>query len=608
MKAFLFFVLFSCALWAQKPIFTQAELQSATVYFSGAELRHKTSVTLPQGTTELVISNIANALDESSLRISTPKSVTVLATQFTQHYATEFDPEYERPELAKVHDSIRFFQSKLQSIIIQKEAVEKTIAMLNANTKLNGNNTGILTQQLANYSLYYQSKLYELSWDAFVLGEKQVKYQKQLDFWNQQLTPQPNSSVKSKGQLVLYLNTTQAGTHSLQISYTTTLAGWEPTYDLKASSLTQPLELVMKSQLWQTTGIDWNNIKLTLSNGNPATQHEAPLQQAWTLVYRNPYGRKEKVAIQPNAPVLNALQGQLAGINITAGTGNPGAKSAVIIRGLGTINANTEPLYIIDGKPTRAEDFRNLPPHAIKSVEVLKDASAVSIYGSRGSNGVIVVTTKQNVSDYTEVVERELNISFDIDLPYVILSNGKKHGIEIKNLEIPANFQYYCVPKMNRDVFFMAEVTDFGKYNLLPGTTQLYFDDTVVGTTQLNPNETLDTLRVCLGRDKKITILREKVKAKSATKFLSSQKEQQFTYEITLRNNKKEAVTVDLRDQYPLSNDSSISIELTNDGKALVNTDKGFLRWNIALQPNETKKVRFSYTVRSDKNKSIGKL
>lgn len=608
MKAFIFFVLFSCTLWAQKPVFAKAELQSATVYFSGAELRHTTRVTLPEGTSEVVISNIANALDESSLRISTPKSVTVLATQFTQHYATEFDPEYERPELAKVHDSIRFFQSKLQSIIIQKGAVEKTIALLNANTKLSGYNTGIVTQQLANYSLYYQSKLYELSWDAFVLGEKQVKFQKQLDFWNLQLTPQPNSSVKSKGQLVLYLNTTQAGTHPIQITYTTTLAGWEPTYDLKATSLTQPLVLVMKSQLWQTTGIDWNSIKLTLSNGNPATQHEAPLQQAWTLVYRNPYGRKEKVAVQQNAPVLNALQGQLAGVNITAGTGNPGAKSAIIIRGYSSPNTNVEPLYIIDGTPTSADDFRSLPPHTIKSVEVLKDANAVSIYGSRASNGVILITTKQNVSDYTEIVERELNVSFDIDLPYAILSNGKKHGIEIKNLEIPANFQFYTVPKMNKDVFLMAEITDFGKYNLLPGIAQLYFDDTVVGTTQLNPNETQDSLRVCLGRDKKITVLREKVKAKSATKFLSSQKEQQFTYEITLRNNKKEAVTVDLRDQYPLSNDSSISIELTNDGKASVNTDKGFLRWNIALQPNKTKKVRLSYTVRSDKNKSIGKL
>ena len=608
MKAFLFFVLFSCTLWGQKPVFTQAELQSATVYFSGAELRHTTRVTLPEGTSELVISNIANALDESSLRINTPKSVTVLATQFTQHYATEFDPEYERSELAKVHDSIRFFQSKLQSIIIQKGAVEKTIALLNANTKLGGSNNGVVTQQLANYSLYYQSKLYELSWEAFVLGEKQVKFQKQLDFWNLQLTPQPNSSVKSKGQLVLYLSTTQAGTHPIQITYTTTLAGWEPTYDLKATSLTQPLALVMKSQLWQTTGIDWNSIKLTLSNGNPTTQHEAPLQQAWTLVYRNPYGRKEKVAVQQNAPVLNALQGQLAGVNITAGTGNPGAKSAIIIRGYSSPNTNVEPLYIIDGTPTNADDFRSLPPQAVKSVEVLKDASAAAIYGNRGSNGVIIITTKQNVSDYTEVVERELNVSFDIDLPYAILSNGKKHGIEIKNLEIPANYQFYSVPKMNKDVFLMAEITDFGKYNLLPGTAQLYFDDTVVGTTQLNPNETQDTLRVCLGRDKKITVLREKVKAKSATKFLSSQKEQQFTYEITLRNNKKEAVMVDLRDQYPLSNDSSISIELTNDGKALVNTDKGFLQWNIALQPNETKKVRLSYTVRSDKNKSIGKL
>lgn len=608
MKTILFFIFCASSIWAQRPVFAKAELVAATVYFSGAELRHKTSVILPEGTTEVVISNIANAVDESSLRISSPKSITVLATQFTQHYATEFDPEYERPELAKVHDSIRFFQSRLQSTLIQKGAVEKTIALLNANTTLGGTNNGVVTQQLANYTRYFQSKLYELSWDAFVLGEKQLRYQKQLDFWQQQLTPKPNLSVKSKGQLVLYLNTTQAGTHSLQISYTTTLAGWEPTYDLKATSFTQPLALVMKSQLWQTTGIDWKNVKLTLSNGNPATQHEAPLQQTWTLVYRNPYGRKEKITMQPNAAVLNTLQGQLAGVNITAGTGNPGAKSAVIIRGMGSINGNSDPLYIIDGMPSNVENFRNLSPNSIKNVEVIKDANAVAIYGTRGSNGVIVVTTKQNVSDYTEVVERELNVSFDIDLPYVIVSNGKKHGIEIKNLEIPANFQYYSVPKMNRDVFLMAEITDFGRYNLLPGKAQLYFEDTGVGTTHLDPNETLDTLRLSLGRDHKISILREKVKGKSATRFLSSQKEQHFTYEITVRNNKKEPITIDLRDQYPLSNDSSITIELIDDGKATVNSDKGFLRWNLSLKSNETKKVRFSYTVRSDKHKMLEKL
>jgi len=91
---------------------------------------------------------------------------------------------------------------------------------------------------------------------------------------------------------------------------------------------------------------------------------------------------------RPNANVLNTVQGQLAGVNITATTGQPGAKSTVVIRGVGTINGNTDPLYVIDGFPSNSDNFRSINPNDIASLDVLKDASAISEYGSRGSNGV----------------------------------------------------------------------------------------------------------------------------------------------------------------------------------------------------------------------------
>ena len=97
---------------------------------------------------------------------------------------------------------------------------------------------------------------------------------------------------------------------------------------------------------------------------------------------------------RPNANVMNTLQGQLAGVNIASGTGQPGAKSTVIIRGLGTLTGNSDPLYVIDGFPSNSDNFRSFNSNDIESVSVLKDAAAISEYGSRGSNGVIVVKTK----------------------------------------------------------------------------------------------------------------------------------------------------------------------------------------------------------------------
>jgi TonB-linked SusC/RagA family outer membrane protein len=98
---------------------------------------------------------------------------------------------------------------------------------------------------------------------------------------------------------------------------------------------------------------------------------------------------------RPNASFINTLQGQVAGLNIATGNGQPGSKGTVIIRGVGTINGTSDPLYVIDGFPTNSDNFRSVNPNDIESLTVLKDAAATSVYGNRGANGVIVVKTKK---------------------------------------------------------------------------------------------------------------------------------------------------------------------------------------------------------------------
>ena len=99
---------------------------------------------------------------------------------------------------------------------------------------------------------------------------------------------------------------------------------------------------------------------------------------------------------RPNVNVLQSLQGQLAGANIALASGQPGSnKIDIIIRGASSLSASLDPLFVIDGVPQTQAFFRNLNSNDIESVSVLKDASATSIYGNRGTNGVIVVTTKK---------------------------------------------------------------------------------------------------------------------------------------------------------------------------------------------------------------------
>jgi TonB-linked SusC/RagA family outer membrane protein len=94
---------------------------------------------------------------------------------------------------------------------------------------------------------------------------------------------------------------------------------------------------------------------------------------------------------------LDGLKGKASGVNIFSNSGQPGAAIRVLIRGVSTINASTDPLYVVDG--VVMEDFRLLNPNDIENIEVLKDASSSAIYGARGANGVILVTTKRGKAD-----------------------------------------------------------------------------------------------------------------------------------------------------------------------------------------------------------------
>ena len=97
---------------------------------------------------------------------------------------------------------------------------------------------------------------------------------------------------------------------------------------------------------------------------------------------------------RPNPSAIQTLQGQISGLNIATGTGQPGANSNINLRGITSLGGNSEPLFLIDGVPVNEDVFRSLNPNEIQSISVLKDAGATAIYGNRGANGVIKIITK----------------------------------------------------------------------------------------------------------------------------------------------------------------------------------------------------------------------
>lgn len=600
-KHIVFLFIMACG-FAQKPIFSTAKVKAVTVYTSAAELLQTTSVNLPVGTSEIVIKNVANYLNENTIQIGAPSTVTVLSVQFTKNYISEYEIDESNPAIKKVRDSIYIVQKEIQKIQTEKVSANKTVELLDKNQTVAGANNGMNVAELIKLADYYQNKRTELNLKLALLNEKEQKWADKLEKLNNKLEINTQKEEQnSQGKLIVQVMNDVAGLVNFDLNYITNTASWSPFYDLRANSVKDPIQMMYKARVFQNSGIDWKKVKLTLSSGNPNQSNQAPLLQQWYLRYGSPaIGGYYREGDKSNTYLVNSLQGRAAGVNIEK-------KESIVIRGASSINKNGKSLYVLNGSIINEEDYKNIPQTSIKNINVLKGENATALYGEQGVNGVVVITTKE-MDDYTSINENQLNVSFDIDIPYDILSNGKAHSVALKEISLPAKYKYYAVPKLDKEAFLLAELNDYGKYNLLPGEANIIFEGMYVGKTNINPTQTTDTLSLSMGRDKKIAIKREKVAEKSGIKFLSNYKEQTFTYDITVRNNKKESVTLLLKDQYPLSTDKEIEVEVLESSKAKINEEIGVFNWDVKLEPNESKKFRISYKVKYPKDKIIDNL
>jgi len=210
-----------------------------------------------------------------------------------------------------------------------------------------------------------------------------------------------------------------------------------------------------------------------------------------------------------------------------------------------------------------------------------------------------------SIDAYTQQSENQLNTTFDISIPYDVASNGKPHSVSLKEYKHPASYTYLAVPRVDPNIYLLAELTDYEKLNLMPGTANVMFENMLVGKTAINPNNTTDTLKLSMGRDKMISIKRDKVNDLSQTKVLGGSKKQSLVYEITIKNNKKSNVSISLQDQIPVSTDKSMEITLDDNGGANFDKESGLLKWNVDIPAGATKKIRFGYTVKYPKDKQV---
>ncbi|MBF8150671.1 mucoidy inhibitor MuiA family protein [Winogradskyella sp. F6397] len=304
-----------------------------------------------------------------------------------------------------------------------------------------------------------------------------------------------------------------------------------------------------------------------------------------------------------------SLRGEVAGVNVVKGNGQPGTNSTIKMRGFSSLSGSIQPLYIVDGAPYSG-DVSQLNPDNISEISVLKDAATTSIYGSRGANGVVLITLKDgsesNINDLGITVETGItNTRFEINKKYNIPSDGDISVIEIDKFSVPATYNYFAAPILNENVFLTAKIGNWEQYNLLPAEANVYFEGSYSGKTNINPSATTDSLTVSLGVDPNIIVKRKQLNDFKKTTFIGNNKVIQKAFEIEIKNNKKSDIQLTILDRIPKSQHKTIKIDDIETGNSNYDEDKGILKWTLNLKSSATANVKHSYAVKFPKEKRV---
>ncbi len=399
-------------------------------------------------------------------------------------------------------------------------------------------------------------------------------------------------------------------------------AGWFPSYDIRAKNINEPVQLIYKANVKQDTKIDWTNVKLKFSSADPNVSGVAPELQTYYLNY-NTLPPTYKIKTNMIRGKVTGSDGEpLPGANImvegtTIGTvtdmdGNytltiPNGSSQLTYSFIG-YNSQTKPVYGEVMNVSLQEDLVALDEVAVVGYGGAdKELTALSgrVPGISVKKDKFKIRGASSLAIPTAQIENQTTVDFEIKTPYTIKSDNKNYSVDMEFYDLPAFYQYYCVPKIDRDAFLIANIVDWEKYNLLEGEANVFFEDTYVGKTLLDVRYASDTLEISLGRDKKVSVNREKIKDYTNRQFIGNKKEETRAWKTTVKNNKSQEINMIVLDQVPVSTVEEIEVNVLNISGAKHNNETGEIKWEFKLKPADKKEFELRYSVKYPKYRSL---
>jgi len=550
-----------------------SEIKEVKIYTTGAVVTRNAKTTVEVGTTALEFNNLSSGIDKQSVSVTGTGDVTILSVQYNLNYLTE---EQKPLEVRVLEDSLAQFKHDMSKLNNLEMVYKDELEMIKANKSIRNDKEGVTVDNLKDVADFYRRRLIDIKSKLLDISGSLKSLNEDIARVSLQLATLDYERKKPTGSIIVTISSHGRTEVNLAISYLIYQAGWSPLYDIRAKDISSPITLNYKANVFQKSGEDWKNVHITLSTGNPTISGVMPALYSMHLNYVAMLVSEEKPPAkgtfssarasgesgQRHENVRMLDQVQVASDSIRLGTGDYPVGSSTVVTGK------------ISDKS--------------KEANMEQDVS--------------------NLSNDIAVNQNQLSVDFEISIPYTVPSDGKTYTIDVRQYEMNAIYSYHTIPKLDRDAFLIARVTGWDTLNILSGNANIFFENSFIGASYLQLQNTKDTLEISLGRDKRIVINRDKQKDFSSNQTLGSNQVKSLSYEISVRNTKAEAINIVIEDQIPVADNKDITVKMIENSKAEYNDKTGTLTWKLNVNPSETQKKKLAFSVKYPKDQEISNL
>jgi uncharacterized protein (TIGR02231 family) len=302
--------------FAQSEKTVESRITDVTVFLNRAQVTRVSKTKLEQGKTLLTFQGLTAQLDQQSIQVAGKGKFTILGISHQQNYGKEF----ASPKTKVIRDSIQIVQQLITMELSQKEILSKEEQMLLSNQKIGGANQNLSVAELKNMADFYRSRLSDIITQRFKHDQKINKLNEQLLKLQSQLNELNELYARHTSEIMVSVSADTETAAEFELNYVVANAGWVPVYDLRAIDAKSPIQLSYKANVFQGTGEEWKNVKLTLSTANPNLGGVKPELNPWYVDILKPVIRTARYRDYDKksapAPVQETLQGKVAGVEI----------------------------------------------------------------------------------------------------------------------------------------------------------------------------------------------------------------------------------------------------------------------------------------------------